>query len=160
MNNNDNPNSLIYRQIIVSHYKNPLNYLFLTKDKSVLNDFLHLYYNSDFCIDEITVFLKLDETKTKIIDAKFTGKACAICTASTDICAEMLKNKPVKYAINLINQYFQMIKHEHYNEKEMDELIAFENIYLQPSRVNCATLGPNLFLQLLNKHSKKNESSD
>ena len=58
------------------------------------------------CIDDIDVFLK--EEKGVVVDAVWTGVACAISTASTDILCDLLIGKKSDEALNIIAQYDHM----------------------------------------------------
>lgn len=45
---------------------------------------------NELCGDEIILFIKLDKTRKKVVEAKFNGEGCALMTASADIfCSEL-----------------------------------------------------------------------
>lgn len=68
----------IRRTIILENYQNPKN-RGLIDDKSyeIINT------NSKSCIDQIDLQIKIQNGK--VIDIRFDGEACAICTSSTSI---------------------------------------------------------------------------
>ena len=124
------------RQIIMDHYSNPLNKHLPTSDK-----FIKVHMHSDNCIDDLDIYLLLDNNK--VIDACFDGVACTISTASTDIMCDLLKNKPIEEAKNIIAQYNHMIHEEPFDDEVLEEAIVFINTSKQAARIRCATIGWN-----------------
>lgn len=123
------------REIIMDHYSNPIN---KTKPEDTTN-YVSIRMDSDSCIDDITIYLKIENDK--IIDACFDGVACAISTSSTDILCEMIKDKTKKEALYIIEQYKNMIFEKDFDENCLDELVAFVNTHKQAARIKCATIG-------------------
>ena len=74
------------RSIIMDHYAHPLN-----KHQPSNDSYVKIHMHSDNCIDDIDVFLLLEEGYVK--DACFDGVGCTIATASTDIMCELLRDK-------------------------------------------------------------------
>jgi len=109
----------IYRENIIEHYKNPVNFGSLKNYDIKAND-LNLS-----CGDEVSIEIKLDHDKIK--EAKFQGKGCAISLASTDILLEHLKGK----SINEIKKL---------NDKDIIKLLG---VKLTLTRMNCAVLPLN-----------------
>lgn len=109
----------IYRENILEHYKNPDNF----GNLSNFDIKIHAYNPS--CGDEFEIKLKLEKNKVKEI--KFTGKGCAISTASADILLENIKNKSINEIKNL-------------SEKD---LFKFLEVEITPARMNCALLALN-----------------
>ena len=70
------------REIILENYSHPYN-----KVEEDLIGYIKVNTNNESCIDNIDLYLKIEEGI--LIDIKFGGEACAISTASTSI---MLKN--------------------------------------------------------------------
>lgn len=127
MNNNDK------RKIMLDNYKNPRN-------MEKINDDEYLKFNSRnvSCIDNIDLYIKI---KNNIIDdLKFDGEACVIAISSTSIMTELLKNKTLDEALEIIYNYENMINGLEYNEKILGEANVYDEIYKQPSRKICATL--------------------
>lgn len=136
----------ILRQIIISHYDQPKNKVdedFDTKDYECFHN------KSLSCIDDFELCLKIDNNK--IVDAKFKGIGCAISTASVDIFCDMLKDRTKQEAMELLDNYFRMIKNEEYNQEMMQELIAFSDIHNQPNRIKCSLIGYDAIKNILNK---------
>ena len=128
----------LIRQTIIEHYEHPKNKVtnsFIKKNKGYLKG----HSDSPSCIDNIDVYAKIKNDK--ILDVKFSGIGCAICTSSTDLMSIELTNKTIKQARTIINNYLAMIKNDKYNEKSVKKLIFFKNVNKQPNRLKCATTG-------------------
>lgn len=130
------------RSIIMDHYSNPIH-----KHQPNGDGFIKVHMHSDNCIDDLDIFLKLDNNK--VIDACFDGVACTISTASTDIMCDLLINKDYKEAKNIIKQYDNMIHEEPFDEEVLDEAIVFINTSKQAARIRCAMIGWNAADQIL-----------
>lgn len=130
------------RSIIMDHYSNPIH-----KHQPNGDGFIKVHMHSDNCIDDLDIFLKLDNNK--VIDACFDGVACTISTASTDIMCDLLINKDYKEAQNIIKQYDNMIHEEPFDEEVLDEAIVFINTSKQAARIRCAMIGWNAADQIL-----------
>lgn len=109
----------LYREEILEHYKNPLNFGNLKKF-DVCSKLLN-----PFCGDEIEMFIKFKNGRTKIENIGFVGKGCAICIAATSILTDYAKNKKIE-------------KLTKFSEKDMLELL---NIDLSETRKKCGLLG-------------------
>ena len=121
------------RSIILEHYQNP-------KNKGLINDntYLKSNTNNESCIDEINLMAKIDNNK--IIDIRFDGEACAICTSSTSIMIETLLNKTLKEATEIYQNFENMINEKTFNKDILEQAIVYEDIYKQPNRKKCALL--------------------
>ena len=138
---------MMIRQVILDHYQYPRN-------KGLTNDFRYgkVRMNSDSCVDDINVEMLVENGVIK--DIKFDGIACTISTASTSIMSELLKNKTVDEATNIINNYMNMIDEKEYDEDLLEEAGAFKNTYKQANRIKCATIGWRGVQELLEKEGK------
>lgn len=123
----------IRREIILAHYQNPSNKGLIESD-----DYIHHSKNSSSCIDSIELMVKVNNGI--IEDIRFDGEACAICTSATSIMIETLMGKTLEEAQNIIANYNKMINEEEYDKELLGELNAYDEIYKQPSRKNCALL--------------------
>ena len=121
------------KEIILENYQNP-------KNKGLINnaDYIFIKSKSKTCIDEIYLQMKI---KDDIIeDIRFDGDACAICTSSTSIMTDILKGKTQEQALNIINNFEDMIEEKNYSEDVLGEAIVYSDISKQPNRKNCALL--------------------
>ena len=119
--------------IILENYQNPKN-RGLVEDES----YQKINTNSESCIDQIDLQVKIEDGK--IIDIRFDGEACAICTSTTSIMIGMLIGKTVEEALDTINNYQNMIEEKEYNIEALKEAIVYSDIAKQPNRKKCATL--------------------
>lgn len=130
------------REIIMDHYDHPLH----KKRPDNLDGYLAVHSNSVNCIDDIDVFLLVDDGV--VTDCAFDGIACAISTASTDIMCDLVIGKKIDEAKRIIEQFFNMIYEKQYDDTLLDEAIAFQNTYKQAARIKCATIGWNALSDL------------
>lgn len=136
------------RSIILEHYSNPKNRGLIEDDSYIKTD-----TNNDSCIDEIHLMVKIDNGK--IIDARFDGEACAICTSSTSIMIDTLIGKSVEEAIEIYKNFNQMLNEEPYEEEILEQAIAYNDIYKQPNRKKCALLPWWGFEKVMKEYGKR-----
>ena len=127
-------NPQMMRSIIMDHYENPQY-----KREPMDNSYKLIHMDSTNCVDDILVYVK--EENGKIVDTCFTGVACTISTASTDIMCSLMIGKSVEEAEYILKQYMNMIHEEDYDESVLDEAIVFMNTSKQAARIKCATIG-------------------
>lgn len=121
------------RAVILEHYQNPRN-------KGLISDnsYKKINTNSESCIDEIDIMLKIENNI--ITDIKYDGEACAICTSTTSIMTELLIGKTLQEANEIIDNYNNMIDEKEYNKELLKEAVAYEDISKQPNRKKCSLL--------------------
>ena len=126
-------NEQLKRTIILENYQNP-------KNRGLVNDnfYENINTNSESCIDEIDLQLKIEDGIVK--DIRFDGEACAICTSSTSILINLLIGKKINEALEIIDNFENMINEKEYNEEIIGEAIVYSDISKQPNRKNCALL--------------------
>ena len=127
-------NPQMMRSIIMDHYENPQY-----KREPMDNSYKSIHMDSTNCVDDILVYVK--EENGKIVDTCFTGVACTISTASTDIMCSLMIGKSVEEAEYILKQYMNMIHEEDYDESVLNEAIVFMNTSKQAARIKCATIG-------------------
>lgn len=103
-----------------------------------IDDYIVINSNNQSCIDNINIYVELDNDK--ISDIKFDGEACVIAISSTSILSDMLIGKTTNEAKEILNNYFNMIEEKEYNKDILGEANVYEDMYKQPSRKTCATL--------------------
>lgn len=121
------------RSIILEHYQHPKN-----KGLIESKEYIKVNMNSDSCIDEIDLIIKI--TDDKIENIRFDGEACAICTSSASIMTDTLIGKTVTEAEDIIKNYYSMIDEKDYNPDILEQAIVYDDIYKQPNRKKCALL--------------------
>lgn len=138
----------ILREIIMDHYEYPRN-----KELTQRDGYMSRHMASDSCIDDITVQSKINDGV--IEDVRFDGVACTISTASTSIMTELVKNKTIAQAKEIIDNYFKMIDQKEYDEDLLEEAIAFQGVGKQANRINCATIGWKALRDMVNESEGK-----
>jgi len=107
---------ILYREIILEHWKNPQNY-------GIISDAdIDIFDNNPLCGDEIRVTAKVN--KNKIIDIKFIAAGCAISKASASLFTEKIKNMSIAQVQKIVSQ----------------EALEGLEITLSPTRTKCALL--------------------
>ena len=126
-------NDNIKKSIIIENYQYPYN-------RGLINDdsYININTNSKSCIDQIDLQIKIENDKVK--DIRFDGEACAICTSSTSIMIKTLIGKDIKEALDIIDNFNNMIEEKKYIEEKIGEAIVYSDISKQPNRKNCALL--------------------
>lgn len=138
------------REIILQHYQNPVN-----KGLIEDNSYQKVNMNNESCIDEVHLMAKIIDGK--IIDIRFDGEACAICTSSTSIMIDTLLGKTVEEAKEIIKHFGYMIDETEYDPNLLEQAIVYDDIGRQPNRKKCALLGWwGMEKILMEKDSKNN----
>lgn len=106
----------VYRDYILDHFKNPRNHGQLERPDISYSD------SNPICGDEIRIDMKLEDGR--VSDIRFSGRGCAISTASASILTETIKGLSLDEVKKL-------------GRKEMLEMLG---IPLTPVRVKCALL--------------------
>ena len=135
------------REIILENYQNPMNRGLIEDDS-----YIKVNTNNESCIDEIDLMVKIENGK--IVDARFDGEACAICTSSTSIMIKCIIGKTLEEAKEIYNNFLNMIDEKEYNEEKLEEAIVYNDIYKQPNRKKCALLPWWGFEKVMNKIDK------
>ena len=121
------------KEVILDNYQNP-------KNRGLVNDsnYSNVHTNSKSCIDEIDLQVIIKDDI--ISDIRFDGEACAICTSSTSIMIKTLIGKTKVEALEIIDNFENMIDEREFDVKKLKEAIVFSDISKQPNRKNCALL--------------------
>lgn len=136
--------SNLRRSIILDNYNNPNN-----RQRHDNDDYIKTNSRNISCIDNIDVYVKIEENTIK--DITYEGEACAISISSSSIISNLLKDKTLEQAKEIINNYYNMIEEKEYNKELLEEANVFDEIYKQPSRKMCATLIVRGIEDIINK---------
>lgn len=136
--------SNLRRSIILDNYNNPNN-----RQRHDNDDYIKTNSRNVSCIDNIDVYVKIEDNTIK--DITYEGEACAISISSSSIISNLLKNKTLEQAKEIINNYYNMIEEKEYNKELLEEANVFDEIYKQPSRKMCATLIVRGIENIINK---------
>ena len=140
------------RQIILMHYDTPYH----IETPQNTDEFKVIHLNSTGCIDDITLFLKINDNVVET--GYFDGVGCTISIASTSILLSLIEGKNINKALLIIHEYKEMINGRKFNKELLDEALVFINTSRQPSRIICATLSWDGAQQLINQHVEENEN--
>ena len=135
------------RDIILEHYQSPFH-------KGLVDNDMYIKSNGKnaSCVDNINVMVLFDNGV--IIDVRFAGDACAICTSATSIMIKTLIGKTLDEAQEIINNFENMINEKEYDKDVLGELIVYDTVYKQPNRKNCALLPFKTMKEIINENSK------
>ena len=136
--------SNLRRSIILDNYNNPNN-----RQRHDNEDYIKTNSRNISCIDNIDVYVKIEDNTIK--DITYEGEACAISISSSSIISNLLKDKTIEEAKEIINNYYNMIEEKEYNKELLEEANVFDEIYKQPSRKMCATLIVRGIEDIINK---------
>jgi nitrogen fixation NifU-like protein len=124
----------IYQEVLLQHSRRPRNF-------GPLEGATHRAEGVNaLCGDEITIELALAEGT--VCEAKFTGSACAICTASASLLTLEFANHSVGTARALADDFRKLAVsgEETAALREHPRLEVMGSVHQFPLRVKCATL--------------------
>jgi nitrogen fixation NifU-like protein len=134
--------SNIKRELILDNFNYPNN-------KGLTNDpsYIKKSNKNPSCIDHFDIELKIEDGIVK--DIRFDGEACAIATSSLSIAINRFIGKTKEEVLNIIDNYKKMVNEEEYDKTILEDLLAFDEIWMQESRKTCATLGVNIIEDII-----------
>lgn len=106
----------LYSHTLLDHFRHPRNYGSLDAP-----DISNEQFNP-LCGDRIRLELKLEEAK--VVEARFKGDACAICTAAASLLTELVVGEDVQNLAHIRDA----------------QLISALESDIQPARLQCALL--------------------
>ncbi len=130
---------ILYRQVIMDHYKNPRN-------KGLINDptYKTVHIKNPSCGDDITIQSKIEGNIVK--DVRHEGTGCSICCSSASVLSETLKGKTKEDAMIISKNYLNMLSNKEYDENvELDEAIVYQGVRKFPARIKCASIAWKAF---------------
>ena len=119
------------RDIILDHYQNPVN-RGLTDEEG----YIRVNTRNSSCVDNIDMMVKIENGV--VVDARFDGEACAICTSATSMLVRAILGKSIDEVVKIVDNFSRMINEKEYDEDVLGELIVYDDIDEQPSRKRCA----------------------
>ncbi len=135
-------NPELRREIILDNYECPYHKEYINDDSME-----KINTRNASCIDDLDLQIKFNNDVIEAI--YFTGEACAISTSTTSIMNKLLEGKTIKEALEIINNYENMINECPYNSELLKEANCFNEIYKQQNRKHCALLPWNGIKKLL-----------
>jgi len=123
----------LYQQVILDHGRNPRNFHDLPEASNRADGY------NPLCGDQVTVFCLIEDGHIK--DVCFTGKGCAICTASASMMTQLLKKKSLEEAQTTFERFHSMVTGDEADAgSDLGKLSVFAGVRNYPMRVKCATL--------------------
>ena len=86
----------LYSEIVMDHFMNPRN-VGIIEDADGIGE-----VGNAKCGDIMKIYLKIENDT--VVDAKFETFGCGSAIASSSMATEMIKGKPLSYAMNLTNR--------------------------------------------------------
>ncbi len=127
----------LYKNQILKLNANPQNY-------GVLKDASHIMKEDNIhCGDSVIIYFLIKEEKIQQIC--FQAEGCAILKASASIMTEMVKQKDLTFAQEVLESYFDAVR----TGNGSGEFEIFNNFKAYPSRAACASLPWNGLAKLL-----------
>ena len=124
----------IKRSIILDNYQDARN----KGVPSNMDGYIKINSNSESCIDNIDIYVKLNNGLVE--DIKFEGEACVIATSSSSILSDMFIGKSISEVENILVNYYKMIEEQEYDRDLLGEACVYDDIYKQPARKPCVTI--------------------
>ena len=127
-------NMELYQEVILQHSRRPRNF-------GLLEHATHRAEGVNAnCGDEVTVELILSDDAIR--EVKFTGSACAICTASASILTMEVTGQPVDDGLALIRDFRKFVITGESSPliQAHPRLEVMGSVHQFPQRVKCATL--------------------
>jgi len=123
-------NESMYRQIIMDHYKNPMN-----KKEEELEGYESKEALNPSCGDKVTIYV-LEENGI-IKDIKWDGSGCSICCASSSVMTQELKGLTKEELIDKVIKFEKMV-HDGEIDDVFEDAQAFSGVSKFPMRFKCA----------------------
>ena len=137
----------LYQQIVLDHGTSPRNFGEMDDADRDAEGF------NPLCGDRVHVLLKMNNGS--IEHAKFTGKACAICTASASMMTQEIAGIDARRAAELIEEFRNALSADASNQDELPmRLKALLGVRRFPMRVKCATLPWHTLAAALKQETK------
>ena len=136
------------RDIIMQHYMQPVNRI-----NEERKDYIKENTRNASCIDNLDIYTKIEDGIIK--DMYFNGEACAISTSSVSIMIKNLIGMKAEEALEYIKNFENMINEKDYDEELLKEANAYNEIYKQSNRKNCAYLPYRGIKKVLEEYLQK-----
>lgn len=140
---------VLYRQVIMDHYKNPRNRGVIEDDSLTIN------MNNPTCGDRIQLTMKVENDI--VVDAKFEGEGCSISMSSASMMTQAIKGRPIEEALELANTFSDMVQGKDVEVDEdldLGDIEALSGVCKFPARIKCATLAWKAMEKALHEEDK------
>ena len=125
----------LYQEIILDHYKNPLN-------KGLRQPFeAEVHHVNPTCGDEVTLRVHLDGDT--VSDVSYDAVGCSISQAAASVLTDLVIGKPVTEAMSIHEEFLALMQGKGQvepDEEVLEDAVAFAGVAKFPARVKCALL--------------------
>ena len=125
----------LYQQVIIDHSRNPRNFGDVPDADGRAEGY------NPLCGDRVSISIRRQDDR--IADAGFTGKGCAICTASCSMLTQSIKGASTGEFRAKFERFHRMLTSSEdtgADEEVLGKLAVFAGVKKYPVRVKCATL--------------------
>ena len=139
----------LYQQVILDHNKNPQNYHKIENATHKAEGY------NPLCGDQCIVYLNVEDNIIR--EVSFQGKGCAISISSASIMTELLKDKSIEEANEMISDFKNMLKSEDDHTEpgtRLGKAVVLAGVRAFPARLKCATLAWHSVHSALKKKEK------
>jgi nitrogen fixation NifU-like protein len=124
---------MLYRRVIMDHYKKPRNRGVLEEGNLTIN------MNNPTCGDRIQLTMKVEDGI--VTDVKYEGEGCSISMSSASMMTQAIKGKKIEEALKLAEVFSNMMQGKEYDEDlDLGDIEALQGVAKFPARIKCATL--------------------
>jgi len=117
----------LYSDVVMFHYKNSSH-----KGK-IKNPTAEQEGSNLSCGDSLHLYIELNGDILEKVT--FDGHGCAVSIASASILADLVEGKSKEEAVEIIQEFYKMIKGEDFNAELLGDAMVFENLKQFPVRV-------------------------
>jgi len=125
----------LYQEIILDHYKHPLN-------KGLRDPFeAEVHHVNPTCGDEVTLRVHLDGDTVR--DVSYDSVGCSISQAAASVLTDLVIGKPVDEAMTIHEEFLTLMQGKGQvepDEEVLEDAVAFAGVARFPARVKCALL--------------------
>ncbi len=138
----------LYQQVILDHARERHGHGLRDAQTPARSAESHQY--NPLCGDEVTLRVALDDSGTEPVvrDVSWTGEGCSISQASTSVLYDLVVDRPLSEAGEVVDAFRAMIRSRGSvppDEEVLGDGAAFSGVGRHANRVKCAMLGWTAF---------------
>jgi nitrogen fixation NifU-like protein len=123
----------LYQNIILERSRNPRHMRSMDPFDAAADG------DNPLCGDRITVRLRYD-ADSKIAEAAFEARGCAISMASADLMADIVHGRSAEEVLHLSEAFANLVRTGATDDGTISSLVPLAGVSEYPSRIKCATL--------------------
>ena len=122
----------LYDPVIKAHQAHPYHFEKISNSSDTIKAY------NPVCGDRFDFFVNLADKKLSTVH--FHGYGCAVSMAAGSVLVKSMEGKSIKEAINLCNDYLDLLNGKEVKDNVPDEFRAFIAVKDFPARYECATM--------------------